>query len=89
MDISIRGDIGGIEAARQIRSRFKVPIIFVTGYPDREMKEAAKAAEPIAYFIKPLEYTELKAVIDSILRKKQGPSNTISNPSGVEGTPEG
>jgi CheY-like chemotaxis protein len=70
MDISLRGEIGGIEAALEIRSRFGVPIIFMTGYPDQDMKDQAEAAEPIAYFVKPLEYAELMATIEASLAEK-------------------
>ena len=69
MDINIRGKIGGIEAAKEIRSRFGVLIVFMTGYSDQEMAERAKGLKPIGYFVKPVRVRELQLTIDSALNK--------------------
>jgi two-component system, response regulator PdtaR len=69
MDINIRGEISGIEAAREIRSRFGVPIVFMTGYSDQDMAERAKLLKPIGYFVKPVRAEELQLTIDSALNK--------------------
>ena len=69
MDINLHGKIDGIEAAIQIKSRFGIPIAFLTGYPDEEMMKKAKAAEPIGYFVKPVECSELKVAFDKALRE--------------------
>ena len=71
MDISLRGSPGGIEAARQIHSRFGIPIVFITGYLDPEIMEQAKATEPLGYFVKPLDCKKIGQVIDSTLHKHQ------------------
>lgn len=42
MDSQLAGEIGGIEAAQQIHGRAAIPIIFMTGYPDKTV--AADAA---------------------------------------------
>ncbi|GJQ60591.1 MAG: response regulator [Candidatus Scalindua sp. AMX11] len=67
MDIDLNGKMDGIEAAREIRSRFSIPIIFLTGHKDKETKERAKFVEPSGYFIKPVEFEDLKLKIDNIL----------------------
>ncbi len=71
IDISLNGEITGIEAARQIRSRFCAPIIFITGYSDKETIKEAKNVDPVGYFVKPIDFNKLKLTIDSIVRKNK------------------
>lgn len=66
MDISLAGSIDGIEAAKTIKSKQNVPIIFMTGYPDKAHMERARAVDPIKYFIKPIETNDLIAAIESV-----------------------
>jgi CheY-like chemotaxis protein len=72
MDIDLRGDIDGIEAAKQIHSRFGVPIVFITGYVDQQLMEQASVVNPIGYFIKPLNCKEIQVTIDAAFRKQEG-----------------
>lgn len=44
MDISLGGEINGIDAARQLRKEMAVPVIFFTGY-NRDQALLARAAE--------------------------------------------
>jgi CheY-like chemotaxis protein len=71
IDINLNGEISGIEAARQIRSRCCIPIIFITGYSDKETIKQAKSAEPAGYFVKPLDFKKLKLTIDSVVHKNK------------------
>ena len=59
LDINLKGDIDGIEAARHIRSHFGIPVIFITGYTDPETRKKAETVEPAGYFVKPLDYSNL------------------------------
>lgn len=54
MDIQIDGDRDGIEAAKEIKSRFGIASLFVTGMSDRRTRERASALEPLGYLEKPL-----------------------------------
>ncbi len=69
MDIRLAGDMDGIEAAREIHKRFQIPIIFMTGYLDKEIKVQARAIDPLAYLVKPITPDHVKPVIDSVLEK--------------------
>ena len=40
MDIVLKGEMDGIEAAEAIRSRFNTPVVFVTAYADESMVQA-------------------------------------------------
>jgi len=37
MDIHLRGEIDGVEAAAQIRARFDIPVIYLTAYADEPL----------------------------------------------------
>ena len=65
IDINIRGGMDGLQAAREIRRRLGIPIVIMTGYQDRDMRERARELEPAGYLVKPLDLDELKSIIDS------------------------
>ena len=66
MDIRLAGDIDGIEAARQIQACSSIPIIFMTGYPDKAVEERAKQLNPLGYFVKPVRVHMLQPLIDAV-----------------------
>ena len=60
MDIVLKGEMDGIEAAEIIRSRFDVPVIFLTAYADEERFERAKLTIPFGYILKPFQDETLR-----------------------------
>lgn len=71
MDIMIKGEIDGIEAAEQIRAIADIPVIYLTAYADEETLERAKVTEPYGYLIKPAKDKELHSTIKMALYKHQ------------------
>jgi len=71
MDIRIRGEVDGIGAARAIRERFDIPVIFVTAFADAETIGRAKVAEPLGYIVKPFSDRDLETSIELALHKHQ------------------
>jgi len=69
MDIMLKGEMDGIEAASQIHSRFNIPIIYLTAYDNKSALERAKIAEPFGYMIKPFKERELHTTIEMALYK--------------------
>ena len=67
MDIRLAGEMNGIEAAREIHKRFQIPIIFMTGYSDKETIAQARELNPLACLVKPITPDHIKSVIDSAL----------------------
>lgn len=61
MDISLEGDMDGIEAMLEIRKFSSVPVIYITGNSDKSHQERAKSTNYTDYLIKPIEFNELKA----------------------------
>jgi two-component system, response regulator PdtaR len=60
MDINLSGEMSGIEAAKLIKARFDIPVIFTTGYSDEGIRRLASALEPVAFLVKPLDMKELR-----------------------------
>lgn len=69
MDVRLRGDMDGIEAARRIRLVRDIPIVFLTAYADRVHLERAKSSAPHAYLLKPYNDRELLTTIEVVLHK--------------------
>ena len=67
MDINLAGQIDGIEAARQILELYRIPIIFLTGYEDKDIFERVNKLNPAAYLIKPAKIQDITAAINSAL----------------------
>ncbi len=67
MDIRIKGEMDGIEAAEEIRNKFGIPVIFLTAYLDEERIERAKITMPFGYVLKPIQERDLKVTIEMAL----------------------
>ncbi len=66
MDIRLAGEIDGIEAAIAIKSESDIPVIFITGYDDKAIRDRAEKTNPLAFLIKPAKLSVLKEIIDSL-----------------------
>lgn len=69
MDIVLCGDMDGIEAAKEIHSRFDIPVLYLSSYSDEEILERAKVTEPYGYIIKPFNERELHINIEIAIYK--------------------
>ncbi|WP_027368011.1 ATP-binding protein [Desulfocurvibacter africanus] len=69
MDIRLKGDMDGIEAAERIKELLDIPIIYLTAYSDNMTLERAKPSEPFGYLIKPFHERELHSTIEIALYK--------------------
>lgn len=71
MDIVLKGEMNGIEAASQIKDDFDIPVIYLTAHPEKSAVDRAKLTTPYGYLIKPVSRTDLKNTIDLALYKHQ------------------
>ena len=69
MDIKLRGDMDGTQAAEQIRDRFNIPVIYLTAYTDDATLNLAKITEPYGYIVKPFGDRVLHSTINMALYK--------------------
>ncbi|NMB78691.1 MAG: response regulator [Methanomicrobiales archaeon] len=73
MDINLKGDMDGIEAAQEIVSAHPIPVIYLTAYSDEETLKRAMASRPIKYLVKPYRERDLYTSIEEAFRNQPGP----------------
>lgn len=69
MDIMLKGDMNGIEAADQIRAELNIPVIYLTAYADEGTLARAKVTEPCGYIIKPFKEIDIHTSIEMAIYK--------------------
>ena len=70
MDIRLRGNMNGFVAAGEIRTRFGIPSIYVSGYAGEKIKAKAITKNPFGFLSKPVNGEEVKEAINSIFKGK-------------------
>ncbi|MFC1833101.1 PAS domain S-box protein [Thermodesulfobacteriota bacterium] len=71
MDITLEGEMDGIETANQIRSSLDTAIIYLTAHTATDVFDRAKITEPYAYLTKPVSPQELGRTVEMALYKRQ------------------
>lgn len=69
MDIMLKGEMSGIEAADSIKKIIDIPVIFLTAYADEATLAKAKITEPHGYILKPFKEIDLHTTIEMALHK--------------------
>ncbi|MBW2650584.1 MAG: PAS domain S-box protein [Deltaproteobacteria bacterium] len=69
MDIILQGEMDGVEAAGQIRTRFDIPVVYATANVSDARLEDITRTEPFGCLFKPFEDVELHAAIEMALYK--------------------
>ena len=69
MDIRLRGELDGIQAAKRIGDLFDTPIVYLTAFADEPTLTRAKATSAFGYLIKPFDDRELRSTIEIALYK--------------------
>jgi len=69
MDIRLKGDMDGIEAALEIRACFGTPVVYLTALADENTLQRAKVTEPYGYIVKPFGEKTLHSTIEIALHK--------------------
>ena len=69
IDISLQDTNDGIQLAKDIKSNYNIPFIFLTSYSDDDIISQAKLTEPYGYIVKPFDPNSLHATIQMALFK--------------------
>jgi DNA-binding response OmpR family regulator len=69
MDIRLKGEKDGVQAAKEIRQQVDIPIVYVTAYSDRQTVDRASQTEHDAYILKPFHRSELQSTIEVAMRR--------------------
>jgi len=71
MDIMLKGQLSGIEAAQQIRAQKSIPIIYLTAYADEATLSKAKVTQPYGYILKPFKEIDIHTAIEMAIYKHE------------------
>jgi CheY-like chemotaxis protein len=69
MDITLEGEMDGVEAAWKIRDDYGIPVVFLTVHGDKKIYEAANYGSATGYIIKPFNAESLKTNIEAALAR--------------------
>jgi len=69
LDISIKGTLTGIDLAKIINEKYKIPFIYLTSYSDKVTLDKVKDTLPYGYIVKPFNENDLKVNIELALFK--------------------
>lgn len=75
MDIMLKGNMSGVDAAAKIRETNNIPVIFLTAYADENTLSKAKVSEPFGYIIKPFKEIDLHTSIEMAIYKHEKESD--------------
>jgi AmiR/NasT family two-component response regulator len=67
MDTILEGGSDGIEATRQIKALFDIPIVYLTAYSDTETLRRVRVTAPAGFILKPLAEGELEITMEMAL----------------------
>ncbi len=69
MDISLRGEINGIEAAAGIYGRYGIPVVYLTANADPATLKRARETEPHGILLKPIRDLDLFSALETALQR--------------------
>jgi DNA-binding response OmpR family regulator len=69
MDIRLKGEKDGLQAAKEIRQQVDVPIVYVTAYSDRLTVDRVKGTEHDGYILKPFHRRDLQSTISVAIQR--------------------
>ncbi|MCR4438177.1 MAG: response regulator [bacterium] len=69
MDIRLKGEMDGVEAAERIRQKLDIPVIYLTAHADDSTLQRAMETRPYGYVLKPFGEKELRITIEMALHR--------------------
>jgi CheY-like chemotaxis protein len=70
MDISLKGDLDGIQTANLIFDKYQIRVIFLTSF-FQKIPENAQEAHPYAFLIKPVVHEEIVQTLKKIQEQQR------------------
>jgi PAS domain S-box-containing protein len=69
MDIVLKGEMDGIEAASKISERCQIPLVYLTAHEDDNTLNRTKTTKPYGFILKPFEERDLNTTLKMALYK--------------------
>ncbi|MDQ7850691.1 MAG: response regulator [Armatimonadota bacterium] len=87
LDIKMPG-LDGLAAAERLAQTYRLPVIVLTAYGDRDLVERARQAGVMGYLMKPLRETDLQPAIEVALARFRDLQALAEEVSGLQETLE-
>ncbi len=75
MDLSLDGDLDGVETANAIKQRYDIPVVFLTAHGDQKTWQRARETNPHGFLMKPFNKIDLEHVVELALYMHQAEHN--------------
>lgn len=69
MDITLRGQLNGVQTVHLIKEKYDIPIIFLTANTDDVSFDLAKATKPFAFIEKPFKSKQLVRTVQLLIEQ--------------------
>jgi DNA-binding response OmpR family regulator len=69
LDIRLKGEKDGIQAAREIHQKVDVPVVYLSAYSDRLTVDRIKGSEYDGFILKPFRAGELQSTIEIAIQR--------------------
>ncbi len=69
MDITLRGQVDGIEAARSIIADYDIPVVYLTSHSDEDTLHKIRDSQVYGYLVKPVNASELFVTVALVINK--------------------
>ena len=70
MDIRLRGEKDGVQAAEEIRKKVDVSIVYVSAHSDRQTVDRAKFTDHDGFILKPFHRRDLQSTIEVAMLRR-------------------
>lgn len=81
LDINLRDSISGIEVAKVIQEKYRIPFVFLTALADANTLEQVKDTMPYGYIVKPFNENDLRTAIELALHRFSAQEQAGATPS--------
>jgi len=78
LDISIQGELDGIQLATIINEKYRLPFIFLTSHSDRGTLDRAKGTLPYGYILKPFDENDLMTALEIAIFKHNNQQSQVN-----------
>lgn len=67
LDISLKGDLTGLDVAKHINEHYNIPFVFLTSFSDKDTIAQVIATNPGGYIVKPFKESDIAPAINIAL----------------------
>lgn len=71
IDLDLKGEIKGVDAGKEIKGNFNVPVIFITVFTKNCLTKSLQLPEDAVTVSKPVKQDHLKFAISNVMNQKE------------------